>query len=73
MDFTGLNSNPVVFDTSANVRPVLSLEDEEDAVVDEVASALQRGCRRVPRVLCCSGAESSCRVVCRSTRWRSLT
>ena len=72
MDFTGLNSNPVVFDTSANVRPALSLEDEEDAVVDEVASALQRGCRRVPRVLL-RGAESSCRVVCRSTRWRSLT
>ena len=36
MDFSGLNSNPVVFDTSANVRPALALEDEDDAITDEV-------------------------------------
>ena len=42
MDFTGLNSNPVVFDTSANVRKALSLEEEDDEVIDEV----QRHCER---------------------------
>ena len=42
MDFTGLNSNPVVFDTSANVRKALSLEEEDDEVIDEV----QRQCER---------------------------
>ena len=37
MDFSGLNSNPVVFDTSANVRKALSLDDEDEEVIDEVS------------------------------------
>ena len=36
MDFTGLNSNPVVFDTSANVRKTVALDEEDDEVIDEV-------------------------------------
>lgn len=36
MDFTGLNSNPVVFDTTANVRKALPLDEEDDEDIDEV-------------------------------------
>jgi hypothetical protein len=36
MDFTGQNSNPVVFDTSTNVRKSVSLDEEDDEVIDEV-------------------------------------
>jgi hypothetical protein len=77
MDFSGLNSNPVVFDTSANVRPALSLDEEEDAVVDEVALFL-RMVAAVPRA-CCDGRRAGAmwphavHVARRSTRWRSLT
>jgi hypothetical protein len=36
MDFTGLNNNPVVFDTSANVRKGLPLDEEDNEIMDEV-------------------------------------
>jgi hypothetical protein len=36
MDFSGLNSNPVVFDTTANVRKALPLDEDDDEVMDEV-------------------------------------
>jgi hypothetical protein len=39
MDFSGLNSNPVVFDTTANVRKALPLDEEDDEVMDEVPRA----------------------------------
>ncbi|MGB1599570.1 MAG: hypothetical protein ACPIOQ_42875, partial [Promethearchaeia archaeon] len=50
MDFSGLNSNPVVFDTSANVRQARALDDEDDEVWDEVVRLLSRTAGRVARV-----------------------
>ena len=50
MDFSGLNSNPVVFDTSANVRQARALDDEDDEVWDEVVRLLSRTACRVARV-----------------------
>jgi hypothetical protein len=38
MDFSGQNVNPRVFDTSANRRVLLSLDEEDDAVTDELDS-----------------------------------
>jgi len=51
MDFSGLNSNPVVFDTTSNVRKALPIDEEDDEVIDEVvhARACARGARRAPR------------------------
>jgi len=39
MDFSGLNSNPVVFDTTANVRKAPPLDEDDDEVMDEVPRA----------------------------------
>ena len=50
MDFSGLNSNPVVFDTSANVRQARALDDEDDEVWDEVVRLPSRTTGRVARV-----------------------
>jgi len=36
MDFSGQNNNPQVFDTSANRRALIPLDDEDDNVVDEL-------------------------------------
>ena len=36
MDFSGQNENPVVFDTSANRRAVVPLDQEDDNVPDEI-------------------------------------
>ncbi len=38
MDFSGQNENPVVFDTSANRRAVVPLDQEDDSVQDEIDS-----------------------------------
>lgn len=36
MDFSGQNENPVVFDTSANRRVIIPLDQEDDNVKDEI-------------------------------------
>ena len=38
MDFSGQNENPVVFDTSANRRAAVPLDQEDDSVKDEIDS-----------------------------------
>jgi hypothetical protein len=38
MDFSGQNVNPRVFDTSANRRALLPLDDEDDGISDELDS-----------------------------------
>jgi len=50
MDFSGQNNNPKVFDTSANRRSELSLDEEDDSVVDELDSL---EVRRAPSSLGC--------------------
>jgi len=56
MDFSGLNSNPVVFDTTSNVRKALPIDEEDDEVIDEVvhARACARGAPRAARNRGCS-------------------
>ena len=61
MDFSGQNNNPKVFDTSANRRSELSLDEEDDSVVDELDSLEVRrapsslGCRSYRGGGCCPG------------------
>ena len=76
MDFSGLNSNPVVFDTTSNVRKALPLDEEDDEVIDEVPRA--KASKAVPprgTVVAARSTRASDPRPCalRWTRWRYLT